>query len=284
MKIKKICFHLSLVGLALLASLTIQAKEASKLDSIGVEKKDGKEVIIHRLAAKESYYSLGRLYNVNPKDIISFNSNKNLKIGEIVKVPTNRNFQSRPANPPTTPLTTKPNSEFTEYIVSQGETLYNIAKRFQVSVESVQEHNNLKNNTIREGQKLRIPQESIEQAPIEEESIVEEKIEIEKDLSLPPDRYGLTQVNNRGIGVWMEDLNTEDGKMLALHKTAPVGTVIKITNPMTQRTTYAKVVGKYNDNNDTRDAIIVISKATASLIGVIDKRFLINISYGIPNP
>jgi rare lipoprotein A (peptidoglycan hydrolase) len=71
--------------------------------------------------------------------------------------------------------------------------------------------------------------------------------------------------------------------MLALHKTAPVGTIIKITNPMTQRTTYAKVVGKYNDSNDTRDAIIVISKATASLIGIIDKRFLVNISYGMPN-
>jgi hypothetical protein len=52
---------------------------------------------------------------------------------------------------------------------------------------------------------------------------------------------------------------------------------------MTQRTTYAKVVGKYNDSNDTRDAIIVISKATASLIGIIDKRFLVNISYGMPN-
>src|SRR5690606_30615560 len=124
------------------------------LDSIGVENKNGKEIIIHRLAAKESYYSLGRLYNINPKDIISLNSNKRLKIGETVKVPTNRDFQS---TPPPTALTTNPDPAFTEYIVSQGETLYTIAKRFQVSVESILGFNNLKNKTIRAGQTLRIP-------------------------------------------------------------------------------------------------------------------------------
>jgi LysM repeat protein len=276
MMIKKISFCLSFIGLGLLSSQTLQAKNIA-IDSIGVENKDGKEIVIHKLEAKETYYSLGRLYNVNPKDIISFNSNKRLKTGEVVKVPTNRAFSIQPAIQ-AAPANDDP--EYTEYKVGAGETLYTVAKRFQVSVDYISEYNQLKGNIIKPGQLLKIPQEPRPQPLIEELAVVEET---EKDFSIPADRYGLTQVNSKGIGVWMDDLNTEDGKMLALHKTAPVGTIIKITNPMTQRTTYAKVVGKYNDSNDTRDAIIVISKATASLIGVIDKRFLVNISYGLPN-
>lgn len=277
MKIKKISFSLGLIGLGLLSSLTLQAKTNHIIDSVGVENKDGKEIIIHRLTAKESYYSLGRQYNVIPKDISSFNANKRLKVGETIKIPTNRTFStSRIVQ--TNSTNTDP--EFVEYKVGAGETLYTISKRFQVTVAYIEEFNNLKGKSLQVGQILRIPQGPRPIQHIADPVAVEE---VEKKLSLPPDRYGLTEVNNKGIGVWIDGLNTDDGNMLALHKTAPVGTIIKITNPMTQRTTYAKVVGKYNDSNDTRDAIIVISKATASLIGIIDKRFLVNISYGIPN-
>ena len=275
MKIKKISFSLGLIGLGLLSSLTSQAKTNHKIDSIGVENKDGKEIVVHRLAAKESYYSLGRLYNVTPKEIISFNANKRLKVGETVKIPTNRTFSTSPI---VQSVLTNTDPEFIEYKVGAGETLYTISKRFQVAADYIEEFNNLNGNSIQAGQILRIPQ-GPRPLPIVTEPVAVK--EVEKEFSLPPDRYGLTQVSNKGIGVWIDGLNTEDGSMLALHKTAPIGTVIKITNPMTQRTTYAKVVGKYNDSNDTRDAIIVISKATASLIGIIDKRFLVNISYGI---
>lgn len=277
MNIKKISLGFSIIGLSLLTSLNAQAKTIHILDSIGVENKDGKEIVIHRLVAKESYYSLARLYKVKPKDIITLNANKHLKIGDLVKIPTNRVFQTLPEK--TVDLVNE-DPEFIEYKVSANETLYTIAKRFQVSVDYIAEFNDFKGESIKAGQIIRIPQGQHPQKPTTELVVTEEA---EKEFSLPPNQYGLTQINNQGIGVWMEGLNTDDGKMLALHKTAPIGTVIKITNPMTQRTTYAKVVGKYNDSNDTRDAIIVISKATASLIGIIDKRFLVNISYGVTN-
>lgn len=277
MKIRRFSFALGLITLSL-SSSKLQAN-THIIDSVGVENQNGKEIIIHKLAAKETYYSLGRRYNLAPKEIIAFNNNKKLKIGELVKIPSNRPFVI------TTNHSTKINQdpEFIKYKVGPGETLYTIAKRFQVAADYIAEYNELDGTTIKAGQTLHIPQGP--RPPIQQNLAenVEETIEEEKEFSLPPNRYGLTQVNNQGIGVWIDGLNTEDGSMLALHKTAPIGTIIKITNPMTKRTTYAKVVGKYNDNSDTKDAIIVISKATASLIGVIDKRFLVNISYGVPN-
>jgi hypothetical protein len=80
---------------------------------------------------------------------------------------------------------------------------------------------------------------------------------------------------------------TEEGldpsKKLALHRTAPIGTVIKITNPMTGKTTFAKVVGRFTDSESTKDAIIVVTKNVSESIGALDKRVHVNISYGSPN-
>jgi rare lipoprotein A (peptidoglycan hydrolase) len=90
-------------------------------------------------------------------------------------------------------------------------------------------------------------------------------------------------VNERGLAIWIEDENLDRTKMLALHQTAPIGTVIKITNPMTGKSTFAKVVGKFTQNESSKDAIIVLTKATADLIGALDKRFQAILIYGVPN-
>lgn len=278
MNIKNIRIHFSLIGLGVFVTLQVDAKPYTIVDSIGVENIGGKEVIIHRVEPKESYYALSRLYKINVKDIITLNTNKSLKVGDLIKVPTNRIFNTEPAKEPEKIIE---NQDFTEYKVGSKETLYTIAKRFQVSVDDIIVFNKLANSTIRENQFLKIPQNPLPlKEPRKSETI--ETIEELNSRPLPADRYGLTQVNNQGIGVWMENLNTTDGKMLALHKSAPIGTIIKITNPMTQRTTFAKVVGKYSDSNENRDSIIIISKSTANLLGAIDKRFLVHISYGIP--
>jgi LysM repeat protein len=266
----------------------IKTTEASAMliDSIGVENNNGKQVILHRVVAKESYYSLSRQYLVQPNDIIAFNNNKSLKIGDIIKIPTDRNYNTSPTSVPNQNPETINSPIPTEYKVGAGETLYTISKRFQVTIAEIVRENNLKNEQdIKAGQTIRIPQES-SNLVAETSDEIDEELEILEEpatsLPLPSNRYGLRLVDEKGIGVWMDGLNADEGNMLALHKTAPIGTVVKITNPMTQRTTFAKVVGKYTDNNNTRDAVIVISKSTADLLGILDKRFLIDISYGVP--
>lgn len=97
------------------------------------------------------------------------------------------------------------------------------------------------------------------------------------------DRYGLSEKNESGIAVWMENESIDPNKKLILHRTAPVGTVIKITNPMTNRTTFAKVVGRFTENENTKDVIVVMTKNVAESLGALDKRFHVSISYGIPN-
>ncbi len=378
-------------------------KANSVIDSIGVENLNGSKVIIHQIVKNDTYYSIGRRYNVSPKEIMTFNENKYLQVGVLIKVPTRIPFNSaygstsgsstesiatsngnkptfidyevKPkdnlnsiarvygttanelkrinelrtinlrigqilrvpannadagsasinsasnntavnssvgslvpvvANTPTRPTeqpkpilpagstvaarpiakpvdtaTKKPDVEekFIEHTVASNETMYSIATTYKLTIDQLKAKNNLQNNSLRVGQKLLISG----QYPVRNQAVGDglEENETIKDPSLRGDasRYGLNQVDEKGTAVWITDLDLDPVKMLVLHRTAPVGTIVKVTNPMTNRSAFAKVVGKYTENESTRDVIIVMTKAVADSIGAIDKRFFCNITY-----
>lgn len=263
-------------------------------DSIGVEYENGRKMIIHELEAKETYYGLSRRYQVPVKDIIAANNNKALKIGDTVRVPQeavdipgNAATGDTTTPQPSAPVPVLPEGEYTAYKVGKGETLFTIAKRFIISVESIKRANGLTSDAVQAGTILKIPNEELPPPPpTVNEIMVQDADTVANsgaELDIPANRYGIRELTEKGLGVWIDDLSQEGGSMLALHKTAPVGTVIKITNPMTQRTTFAKVVGKFADTAETQNAIIVISKSAASLIGVLDRRFQVEIAYGASN-
>lgn len=405
--------------------LNVSAVKANNLrDSVGVENLNGKKLILHQVAAKDTYYSLGRRYNVSPKEIIAYNENKFLSIGVLIKVPTNVPF-SGPATAPaaktgTTKHTTEPakqaaivnkpaentpdqgNSEFTEHavqpkenlmmlarqygttvadikrinelktinlkigqilkmpvkagaettsstpvqtvqtkpvvttpvtpahptpqpapvtvqekkpeivkksetpvvksepvtlahqgtpdksqflehIVASNETMYSIATRYNLTLDQLKAKNNLTTNSLYVGQKLLINgqypvknERSNDSDPKDADSVESVK---NPSLRLPASRYGLSQMDEKGAGVWITDKDLDSSKMLVLHRTAPIGTIMKITNPMSNRSTFAKVVGKFTENESTKDVIIVVTKAVADALGALDKRFLCNLTY-----
>lgn len=280
-------------------------------DSIGVENNNGKKVILHKLDPKDNYYSLGRRYKVSPKDIIAFNNNAPLIIGNVVKIPTDRPFlessnnipakqapqQTSPAKPavqqPTAPQQTAPQqqqqSNTIEYKVSAGETLYSIAKRFNTTVADLQQLNGLSSATLSPGQIIKVHQDSQIEAAAQQQTTAKQDntavsaIDSANANKFNANRYGLYEKDEKGVATWMDSSGLDPNKKLVLHRSAPVGTVIKITNPMTNLTTYAKVVGKFTDNEENKDVIIVVTKNVAESIGAQDKRFRVNISYGSPN-
>jgi len=276
-------------------------------DSIGVENVNNKQVILHQLEPKETYYGLSRQYDVPLQDLIQFNNNKPLKIGEIIRVPTSRpvlsaseiaaQAASRDAEREVAAAETTTHvphvqlapGEYTVYIVSKGETLFNVSRRFGVPVESIKLANGLANDSIREGQNLQVPKqpialpvEAIEEPIVTASSVIDTLSSSDTAFELPKNRYGIREVTQKGTGVWIEDLNQDGASMLALHNTAPVGTVVKVTNPMTNLSTFVKVVGKFVENADTQGSLIVLSKSVASIIGILDRRFQVEIAYGAP--
>ncbi|ATP55515.1 peptidoglycan-binding protein [Pedobacter ginsengisoli] len=381
--------------------LSLTSAKANTRDSIGVENYNGKKLIVHKVVAKDTYYSIGRRYNVVPKYVMTFNDNKYLQIGVIIKVPTDIPFSAnqnttastketlaptatdtpaegnliehavqkkenlnmlaekygttvneikrvnnlrsinlqigqllkipatkspdgtpletvdpekintppventakdpvaivvkkdsiKPAQPiqkpaPVKPDTTKPDSAKQDneplliHTVASNETMYSIATRYKLTMDQLKAKNNLTDNSLSVGQKLWI-RGQYPVAPPEPEHPVDTLNSI-KDPSLKyaASRYGLNQIDEKGTAVWISDNDLDPSKMLVLHRTAPIGTVMKITNPMSNRSTFAKVVGKFTENESTKDVIIVMTKAVADALGALDKRFYCNLTYG----
>ena len=286
---------------------SVQASANTLIDSVGAENNNGNLVILHKVAPKESYYSIGRLYNVPPKDIIAFNNNIALQIGVMVKVPKQRDFDGEKAAAGKTQATANEGA-IEEYKVGPKETLYAIARKFGTTVEDIKQLNNLQTTSLSLGQVLKIRVNSKLSAtangpapkqgtpsgttPTTPSAAAPAVVTPETDTpavahtekaKAATGRLGVTERSERGVAVWIADENLDGTKMLALHRTAPVGTIVKITNPMTSRTTFVKVIGKFTDNESTKDAIIVLTKATADLLGALDKRFQVSIDYGVPN-
>ena len=312
-------FRILLLVTLLLTSTT--AVFASSLrDSIGVENNNGKKVILHKVDPKDNYYSLGRKYKVSPKAIIAYNNNATMQIGVVIKIPTDRPFLESSYNTPPKQQTTAPvvvvkpqvqqqhssppimqpapvqqqqqtvatsnNVPTQDYKVSAGETLYSIAKRFGTTVEDITQINGLTSTTLAPGQviKVRAGQGAAPVAPVAQQTTTNVvPADSANATKFNANHFGLYEKDEKGVATWMDDADLDPNKKLVLHRTAPIGTVIKITNPMTNLTTYAKVVGRFTDNQANKDVIIVVTKNVADSLGALDKRFHVNISYGSPN-
>ncbi len=260
-------------------------------DSVGTEIINGNRFVIHKLQNKETYYQLSRIYSVPVKDIMEANANKNLRLGENIKIPRGKALAVTNQNKSVTTVENTNQPEFIEYKVGKSETLYSISRRFQVTVEDIKKANGLNSNSLREDMILKIPTKTSSIAP----QVPPQRVQVEPELPIAieenkpiddsifkPNKYGIREKKERGVGIWQESLSGDGQSSLALHKTAPIGTILKITNPMNQSVTFAKVVGKFGDNEDTQGAIVVISKSVATSIGVLDKKFQVEITYGVP--
>ncbi|WDF79985.1 LysM peptidoglycan-binding domain-containing protein [Mucilaginibacter sp. KACC 22773] len=197
----------------------------------------------------------------------------------------------KPATP--APATTQPATAVNmdnvqQYKISAGETIYSIAKRFNTSVEDIRNLNNLSSDDLKADQIIKVRTGM----PPEERTVAKQDVLKTDSANMPIDsadakfkanRFGLYEKNEKGVATWIDDTSLDPKKELVLHRTAPIGTVIKITNPMNNHTTYAKVVGRFTDSEATKNVLIVMTKNTADALGALDKRINVNISYGSPN-
>lgn len=227
-----------------------------------------------------------------------------------VKTPANQaatqQTSGKKDEPKTTPVTNQPSTvqetaaqavTQQQYKVSAHETLYSIAKRFNTTVDAITSLNKLTSTNLTAGQVLLVPN-GVQPAQVQQDVTATANTttghadNVRSDSShlvadslnrhISP-KYGVYEKNERGIATWIDDASLDANKQLILHRTAPIGTVMRITNPMNGKSTFAKVVGRFTDSESTRDAIVVMTKNTAKALGALDKRFQVNISYGTPN-
>lgn len=255
-------------------------------------------IISHTIKSKENLNALAEKYGTSVEAIKKLNNlrSSNLRVGQVLKIAstngeideetqtTNNKVEVNTKAIVNTPIPATPKNDGSfEHTVAAGETIYSIAKKYNLTTYQLKTANDLTDNELTVGKKLIIKganKVTTSTEPASEETDTE-NAETTRDPKLKqPSKYGLVQFNEKGVAVWIADPDLDPSKMLVLHRTAPVGTIIKITNPMTNRSTYAKVVGKFTENETTKDVIIVITKAVADAVGALDKRFNCNLNYG----
>ncbi len=95
--------------------------------------------------AGDNLYSIARKFNTTVDELKRLNNLTSdiLNIGQVLKV-----NGSEPS---------EANSDTVKYIVQKGDSLYSIAKRYNVTVDAIKSLNNLTSNTLSIGQELQIP-------------------------------------------------------------------------------------------------------------------------------
>jgi rare lipoprotein A (peptidoglycan hydrolase) len=87
------------------------------------------------------------------------------------------------------------------------------------------------------------------------------------------------KITENGVATWIADTEMNQNKFYALHRTAPVGTIIKVTNRMNNNSVYVKVIGVLPSTGDNENVLIKITQAAAQRIGALDQRFQAELSY-----
>ncbi|MEG2322680.1 MAG: LysM peptidoglycan-binding domain-containing protein [Bacilli bacterium] len=100
------------------------------------------DLSIYKVTKGDSLYSIAKKYNVTIEALKKANnlSNNLLNIGQILKIPSKQEIPS-----------------YNVYIVTKGDSLYSIAKKYNVNVEQLKLANSLSNNLLNIGQVLKIP-------------------------------------------------------------------------------------------------------------------------------
>lgn len=112
-------------------------------------------------------------------------------------------------------------------------------------------------------------------APAEKEKDKEEA----REENRTPNRASelLNRVVESGLGAPIENNVTD--KYLALHKTAPVGTIMQVRNSMNGQSVYVRVIGKLPNTGENNNVLVRLSPRAVQKLGTGDSRFRVETNY-----
>lgn len=356
------------------------------MDSIGIEERNGKKFILHKVDAKETLYGISKRYNVSIDEIHASNPEavNGLRIEDVILVPykesdkqqaNSRGGRSKSSNDSTAKLPTALQvPEGQVHVVKPSETLFSISKRYEIPIESLQEWNELESYAITVGQAVRLeaPKNASVNTTLTNEVAISTPEQRKQQIgeSSPKDggagtskthqveqgetlysisrKYdisvakiqSLNNLDDMNISLGQELIlaegakeieasspeytqtadrsasnsqNTESGntgrsaeettietsgnkvtelglaevirggqdnkKFLALHRTAPVGTIVQIKNEMNNLSVFVRVVGQLPETGVNNKVAIKISKEAYDRLGAVDQRFPVELSY-----
>lgn len=238
------------------------------------------KVFTHVMEPNQTLYSLSLFYGMTLDELYFYNPKNEggrYEVGSKIKIPIpNRSIlRFKPAD--------YQDSLYVPifYTVKRGETLFNIAHRvFNLPVDTIMNRNLMLTPSLYVGQKLHVGWMSIKgipkkyrplsASPIWQKSYTLKKIYLRN-------KKGKREYSRKGSAVYIKGAKSTSD-LFVMHRYAPVGSIIAVTNLMKKRTVYAKVVAKIPASYDS-NVEVVVSPRIGKMLGVRDPKFYVRTKY-----
>ena len=322
------------------------------VDSIGIENRNGKTFVLHRVVPKETVFALSRRYHVPVDQIVNANPTvqSGLSVGQTVYIPRATAIAPGvnsvvpassgtavvsppvPGTPATTPTNTIASKTFVVdangnkiHRVAAKQTLFSIARLYQVTTDDLIKWNKLTTNELTIGDELVVgvgnkptksPQyvqetdddvDKVKTVGSEPVTIVNSTPQPAEPISRTPAPVtpktqpvvtasnapatpaspvertvtgsgAISKVTENGMAEMIEN-RSENSKYLALHKTAPIGTILQVKNVSNGQSVYVRVIGKLESTAANDKVVVKISNRAYQKLDAANSQFRVEVSY-----
>lgn len=265
------------------------SSEARTLDSLGLKKENNKTFLLFKVGPKQSLFSILKRYNLSLSEFKSANADVQIpvKTGEIVYIPLRYLEESNPAPKVVEDKAPESPKEAEIHIVAPKQGLLSVANMHKVTMAELRKWNNLTSDRLQEGQRLIVsdPTGSTSSIAVDKSNLLPAKTASPavpaptETVVAPAKEKGPEDIKKKietGIAELI-DVPDNSGKFLALHRTAPIGTLVLVKNLTNNQSIWVKVIGRL-PNGDNK-VIIKLSPKAFEKLNAVDKRVRAEISY-----
>lgn len=268
----------------------------------------------HIVVAKETMYSISKMYGVTIDELKQWNnlSDNSLSIGQQLIIKKGAVSTSTPTVQPATSTPSHTNKKGV-HVVAAKETMFSISRQYSITVQQLKDWNGLEGNEISIGQELFVTTQAQTEAPkqstpavqntppvqsppvatpttpvvteTKKETVAQPSVTVttkpevkEQTIRISESVKNSDEVLQTGLAELIEG-TSGNRKYLALHRTAPVGTIMKVRNEMNNREVFVRVMGKLPETAVNDKLVIKISKSAYDRLGAIDPRFRVEVTY-----
>ncbi|MCE7053807.1 LysM peptidoglycan-binding domain-containing protein [Algoriphagus sp. AGSA1] len=171
--------------------------------------------------------------------------------------------------------------EWKSHTVQVGETLFSIASQYSARVEDLITWNALTSNNLQQGQVLKVGRGAMQESTVPvigTPRVVSSADEMMVEPADSKSSGGFKNIKETGQAELIEGTGGHK-KYLVLHRTAPVGTVMRVKNEENDVTIFARVVGTLPETGDNNKLIIKLSQAAFDQLKAVNGRFPVEVMY-----
>ncbi|MBD2752686.1 LysM peptidoglycan-binding domain-containing protein [Spirosoma validum] len=270
-----------------------EAKADKNSDKDAKKADDPAKAGIHVVEAGQTLYSLASRYGVSQTDLRKWNNlpGNNVLIGQALIV-SERAYQVRtPSTPGPAAKTSEPSprtavAHSSESRPTTPTTEPHVAEHRTPPAESKPERRTDDDATTRPRTEPDAPSKATATAPTSDNRPVanpktaDTEVEIESPRpgnDAPMPTHG-RRISDSGVAEIIDGTDGS-GKYMALHRTAPIGTLVQVRNEFNNQSLWVKVIGRLPNTGINDKILIKLSTQAFSKLSPQDRRFRAEVSY-----